>query len=428
MKIIVGSFPAEQSWSEPGAPKLSPFRLPDMATRSLDEMLFPLCEDEDVLCTRLHRHATMSKYHTSLGFRHVERACTDDTLDPRETYVLLGDEMHEAWLARAILSGAQLTPWAVTHESAALFARQGLRVHPSADIAARVNSKVWSTELRKRTNDRYPCVVTSTWEELLSLGRDYLERYGVIVIKEPFGVSGSGTTRVDSERRLLNLIKTLSSREGADNVAQMIVEPFLNRAFDFSTYLDIKPDGRVHRLGVQEILVSGFSWSAIMPMSAEHERSALTPTYFAVVDDACRALFEDGYHGPVCIDSMVLTNDDVVPIIEINARLSVGRVNQHLDKALAAYDCRSYLSVVRTSLNYNQIDDLFDALRATGALFEVDHNEGILPLTSNTLRSDVQDETPGRMYYAVAFRHICAIQRYKELLRAALELLGARIF
>ncbi|MFD1906532.1 hypothetical protein ACFSQ7_25010 [Paenibacillus rhizoplanae] len=57
----------------------------------------------------------------------------------------------------------------------------------------------------------------------------------------------------------------------------------------------------------------------------EEERMVLERAgYFDVMIQVANDLFKDGYFGPVCIDSMVLKDGTLVPIVEINARKIYG--------------------------------------------------------------------------------------------------------
>jgi hypothetical protein len=206
----------------------------------------------------------------------------------------------------------------------------------------------------------------------------------------------------------------------------MIIEPFLERAFDFSVYLDIDGNGDTRLVGFQEVIVNGFCWSAVMPMTPRHEAEACTPRYMAVINEVCRALYQDGYTGPVCIDSMALAHGGVVPVVEVNARLSLGRMNHQLGTVLAAHRRHSYFSMLRTSLDRERIGELLNALAADRNLYG-DSEDGIIPLSSNTLCARLKPG-PGRLYFSVPFRNLFEVQRAISKLHSAIVRLGARVF
>ncbi len=376
MNILVAAFPAEESWARAGSASLSPLRTGDSTVCGPDEVLFPLCSRSDLLCTRLAREAVLREYHAELGFQHAERASTLDASDRTNTYSLLQVDRHEPWLSEAVESGACLAPWAITHESAALLAQYGCTDHPPVDTVARVNSKAWSTELRRRMDPRDPAVLVSSAEQLLELGTFYLQRFGTIVLKEPYGVSGSGSVGVNTPRRLDVIARNLSAQQSTGALIEIIVEPFLRKAFDFSMYVDLPPGGGIERVGLQESVVAGFGWSAAMPLTPEHEALVCTPAYFSSVERVCAALREEGYAGPVCIDSMALVGGEIAPLVEVNARWSMGRVNHALTLFLARHRLKSYFSSVRTSLGRERFAELFETLRRSGGVFDGNNEEG----------------------------------------------------
>jgi hypothetical protein len=394
----------------------------------LDEVLFPLCEDVDVLCTRLPRHQLLREYHRSLGFRHAERSCTADALDPRDTYALLSCEQHADWLAAAVGSGAQPLPWAVTPESALVLRSCGITGFPPVAVAAIVNSKIWSTKLRKKLDPSDAAAFVSSSEELLALGREYLGRVSSIVIKEAYGVSGAGSLRVESERRLNQVVCFLRSQERARRKVALIVEPFFDRAFDFSIYLDLYPSGEVSVVGLQEVLVTGFTWRAITPMSEIHQAAACRDQYYSAIRHTCRALYDEGYFGPVCVDSMVLTNGTIMPVVEVNARFSLGRVNHQLDTILKKVGWSSYFSVVRTTFAVERFGELLARLNDSGGLFHLDGDGGVIPLSSNTLCASAAREGAGQLYFCSPFREPHDVEVAIAKLRSALEQLGAKVF
>ncbi len=164
---------------------------------------------------------------------------------------------------------------------------------------------------------------------------------------------------------------------------------------------------------------------ASLPITPEHQARVCTPRYFQSVEVVCRALHEEGYNGPVCIDSMALADGGLVPVVEVNARLSLGRVNHHLDEFLGTFGRRSYFSSIRTSLRREQFEEFFETLSAAGGVYGADSEEGLVPLSSNTLGIN---STPGRLYFAIPFRQPEDVQKQLEKLHRVLGQLGAKMF
>ncbi|MGE7053951.1 hypothetical protein ACQKI4_15340, partial [Paenibacillus glucanolyticus] len=108
--------------------------------------------------------------------------------------------------------------------------------------------------------------------------------------------------------------------------------------------------------------------------------------YFDTMEKALGILAEDGYHGFVCFDSMILENGDVVPIVEINARMSMGLINAYLNKVWETHGHTSWLTYLSLGLPEGfAFGRLLDALRVSGLLLTVQEGYGIVPLSSNTV-------------------------------------------
>ena len=117
----------------------------------------------------------------------------------------------------------------------------------------------------------------------------------------------------------------------------------------------------------------------------------------------------DGYYGDVCVDSMILHNGDLAPLVEINARKSMGlikhAIEQHLNR-LGRKACLTYVAAVNgQATGFSTFIHLLERERL---LFSMKcSNLGILPLTSSTMypkpTSEMKEPVRGRLYVALVF-------------------------
>lgn len=108
--------------------------------------------------------------------------------------------------------------------------------------------------------------------------------------------------------------------------------------------------------------------------------------YFSLMQDVGRQLYQDGYYGDVCIDSMTLRGGKLEPIIEINARKSMSLIKHQLDTFLAGKNMRGTLT--NYSLSHDgslSYEELLEGLKGEGLLFTGEREEGVMPLGANTL-------------------------------------------
>ena len=167
---------------------------------------------------------------------------------------------------------------------------------------------------------------------------------------------------------------------------ELLVEPFLNKMIDFSCQMNIDSDGRCTILSVQKMENNAFAyWGS---SCADSDLYALLEKndYFDLMQKIGSHLFTDGYFGFVCVDSMLLKDFTLVPIVEINARKSMGLINHSLNERLRNDAMKShlrFLSVgIRSSFSYEKF---IEQLGAAGLLYRNIGEPGILPLASNTL-------------------------------------------
>jgi len=166
------------------------------------------------------------------------------------------------------------------------------------------------------------------------------------LIKSARGTSGRGHLRLDASQigdpaLHRKLSKRISEREG------LIVEPFYEKVFDFSVQYEIKPDQTVKEFEPRLFKVdSGFQYEAAFlgrsGFGAEADAAfsliqAQASTWRKVHERVLSELKSQGYQGPLGIDAMVAQGANgerfVVPVIEVNVRVTMGRVAHEIELA-----------------------------------------------------------------------------------------------
>jgi hypothetical protein len=426
--VHFGTPGAEAFWEDPGLARLPalPPPLPDDAILGMDELLLALCQAGDALVTLRPFEPAHATYLRDLGFDAALHACRPEAEAPVCRELAADEEL--SWL-RDVARGAALRPWAVTPHTIALCERLGIEEPlPAVEVVRRVNSKIWSTRLRDRLGLANPGIVVEGADELLSAAARLGE---AIVVKEEHGVSGSGSVPVTSSARLERLAAALRAQEARGRRVVLVVEPLFERAFDCSAQLTVTRDGRVTLESIQGMHNRGFAYGASVPPEAKLLVILERAGYRAIVEDAARAVHSEGYFGPVCIDSLVTAAGEVVPIVEINARQSMGRVNQRLDERFQESGRRSWLTAERVLASEPAGGSrLLDALDERGLLWRPGAPGGVVPLGLRSLPhgGGTGDGTTraGRLWLAVPHEDPGEVPRALAPLRDALGALGYR--
>ncbi|WP_147437090.1 hypothetical protein [Streptomyces sp. TLI_171] len=157
---------------------------------------------------------------------------------------------------------------------------------------------------------------------------------------------------------------------------ELIVQPLHTRAEDFAAHFTIDQAGQPHWLGIRQVLNDGHAYrGSDRPDAALLERLDRAG-YRECAESVARAAAEAGYRGPLSVDSMTTADGGLVPVLEVNARLSPGMIAQHLD-------ARVELRIVPVD-GEDWFDRLVNALDGA-RLLATDGRPGILPLAAGTL-------------------------------------------
>lgn len=428
MTIHFGTPGAEAFWEEHDVARLPslPAPLPDDAVPGMDELLLALCEPGDALVTLRPFDPGHATYLRDLGFTADLHACGPAAEPPVCRALTADGEL--SWF-RDVARGAALAPWAVTPHTAALRERLGTAAPlPEVEVVRRVNSKIWSTRLRDRLGLPNPGIVV---ERAGELGEAAARLGGPVLVKEALGVSGSGLLAVTSPERLERLATALRTQEARGRQVALVVERLFERAYDCSAQLTVDRDGRVTLDAIQAMHNRGFAYGASAPPEPELLAALDRAGYEEIVRKAARELFAEGYFGPVCVDSLVTRGGEVVPLVEINARQSMGRINSRLDVRFRAWGRRSWLTGERvTAASPAGGARLLATLAERGLLWRPDRPGGVVPLGLRSLPhgggSGDGTSRAGRLWIAVAHERPEEIPPVLAALRGVLGALGYR--
>ncbi|MFL6123184.1 hypothetical protein, partial [Actinophytocola sp.] len=381
--VRLGTFDVERRWRPAGLAQLPAVRDPDAdrTAAAMDELLAWSCEPGDVLVTGEDVPASFLALLGGFGIEVTHRVAPPAAEVSSVEGRLLG-------AAPGDLYGGAFRPYAVLPETAPLVAAYGLRT-PPADLATvcRVSSKSWSNALVCELGLPGAGVLVDSVPALV----DAVARFdgAPVLLKDPYGVGGRGIIEVSSPRVLNTVCRVLTRQAERGLAVELLVQRKLDKVADFSAQFDVTPRGRVDWRGVQAFDNVGFSHVGTRPPAAAVGRRLDEVGYRAVMTDVGAALASAGYHGPVCVDAMMLRDGTVVPVLEVNPRMSVGLLTMLAARRLTGTVTGARLAVrtVRCGDDAWQVfDDLLAHLRARDVLLSPG-GTGLLPLAVNTLRT-----------------------------------------
>lgn len=236
----------------------------------------------------------------------------------------------------------ELRPWAWCPQADELFvelAGERLWIPAIRELFSKVSDQ------QLLADDEFGGEVVTSVEDVRRLAA---ERGGEVVVKAPFGASGQKNMRWAGEPTARWAERTIA-KQGA-----VIVEPWLDRVFDFSAHFEMGPGG-LRRLGFVRMensprgqFVAAQTGPKILQglpgELARYLAEHALPRYNADVRELIETrLHEAGYRGPVGVDAFVFRDSGgalrLRSIVEINPRYTMGRVALELRKRVAPGCC-----------------------------------------------------------------------------------------
>lgn len=441
-ELIIGTFDAERFWRDPNLAKLPSFHDSEMenVVMAMDELLFPLCEAPDKLITRYRMNVSHKAYLHEIGFEFLsnsidlERPEIGSAGRTANIFDLISSADRMGDMDPQELDGARLSPFAVIPGADRTAARYGLtRDFPAVETVQAVNSKLYSTELNRRLGLRCDSQTIYSHEELLASGLTLLNQ-GPFLIKDEFGVSGKGNLLIESEAILRRVISYLADQCSKGRMVRFIIEPFLHKELDFSCQFHIDPDGTYRHISVQKLVNHNFAYQGSFAADDRLLQLLQEADYFEVMKQVARELYQAGYHGDVCVDSMLLTDGRIVPIVEVNARRSMSLIKHYVDRHLEKHSASGSMTHVTVQFACDMtFDQLLETLDREGVLYKPDRGFGILPLSANTLlinkvisesKGIRNKQVKGRLYYSL----VEGEQGYERLSAKVKEVLSSLSF
>ena len=412
--IHCGTFEPENHWRESDLAILP--SLPDPRSmrviEAMDEMLFVFCKPGDRLLSARKMNADHFSYLNNLGFcfqsSNFDIYPTDYPTgkSPANLFTSIERQTEDSDLAAFLSAGAQLEPFAVVPGITEMVSRYSLNSEfPSQQIIRHVNTKSYSLHVRDALEIENIGVVVESLSALRDCGSRMLAS-GPFLIKDEYGVSGKGNQIVTQASTLERIAGYLARQIDAGKRMRFVLEPYLAKQLDFSCQFHVGQDGTFTFISVQQLFNDGLAFGMSCSPGDDLVAKLEEAGYFSLMERVGKELSAAEYFGHVCVDSMLLQDDRLAPIVEINARKSMSLIKHAMDGYLGNQGQSGVLTSVTASHHGSMnFADFLSLLREKHLLYEAGENAGILPLSSGTLFSPgaISEGTDlrGRLYMEV---------------------------
>jgi hypothetical protein len=422
MTVRLGTFDAESWWRPADLAALPSVGGGDPAVGAMDELLAGFCTPGDLLITRYPLAAPIreglekafggSRFdHFSLGELDRGSITRDRPGDPGPGAIRPETPGELVPIERQLLAeqtvldrihGREITPYAVLPETWTL-ARQLL---PAPNVVAEVNSKTWSNELVRDLGLPGAGRVVRSVGELVDAVAALDFR---ALVKDPYGVSGRALLEVATPGVLRAVERVLRKQVDAGHRVELVVQEKYAKQHDFSGHLLLDRNGDWDFLGLQLMTNRGFRHFGSSPVPPGLINQAW---YAETLAEVVPAISKTGYWGPVGVDAMLLEDGTVVPVLEINARQSLGLLALGIDRRAAEHDLTGHLWQLELNVAPGKgIEDVFGALG--NILYRGGPAPGVTVLSGSTLAA------PGGRIHVAIFCPSGEFDRWRRRLLAA---------
>ena len=403
-RVLISEYESEARLREPDSFSLPSLRLfqkrNEFLLNGMDGLTIAMLEDGDTIVTRKPLPEEYLRYWTA-NIRSISNFSphTDSETETLSVYQLLERDSE----APAILKQSQIINYAAVPEYFELCRTIGITPEiPSLSLIRQLNSKAYSNELRIRLDLPAKGVHLQSPEEYDAYVYHLLEEWGTVLIKDSMGVSGKGIMEIDSSgiaERIGNHFHR-QMEEGKTHF-DFILEPKLNRKTDFSCQFHITGQGEVVIDGYQKNASKGYAYLGSGSLSQDEQNLIHASGYVETIQTIAADMASLGFYGYACTDSMITMEDRVIPLLEINPRMSMARFNLNLETMLGR-NCRlcNYEGIRGDSPD---IDTILNELDEADLLYTKDRGKGVIPLAPSIWCVPEATQKHVRVYYVIVF-------------------------
>lgn len=390
----------------------------DFIVSRMAELCLLLCKKEDLLILREYPDENFLEFLRNVGFETpqiLKPHIKNDTMYITE--LILKDNVLQAEIkACNINQDIIFIPFGVSKLEEELASACMLTlIGPNSEISEKVNNKIFNREISKylglKTSEGSVC---ENYDEMINSSKYLFNDLGFekVVIKDPYGASGKGLYIMDD----INTITSFSRKLARKNEKKWLVEGWYKKNSDINYQIFISEDGKVENLLITEQLVDESVYKgSTFPVKISSDKSLEYKDYGKIIG---RYLYGLGYRGIASIDSIIDIEGKIIPIIEINARLSL---STYLYKLTHIFNGKKIMSkylrlLTNKSITFKHICNILNSYHI---LYDMNLQEGVLVYVSSTLPSKntkIGDIYLGRLFVLIIGKNQNALDEYESAL------------
>jgi len=360
----------------------------------MSEINLLLCRKQDYLILNQYPSAMMLNHLQSIGVE-IPHILLINTVNCESTYLSelilsdlkLLDELKSIGKANRDIF---LVPYAITSFEEEISRLVNIPIiGSSSNISRIINNKVFSRKIAESLD--YNICQGYIVDSLSELDRCYyyLKNKGAkkIVVKEPKGTSGKGIhiVKKDEDLSVFKLLLTKKQKLMGGKIDQYIIEEWIDDKIDINYQFFIDEEGGVYFIGVTEQVLNNCQYVGSRFFTELTKKYASRFERYS--QEIGKYLFQHGYYGMVSVDSIIVNGNNIIPIIEINARFSLSTYLSFLPSILLDKCVYSeYIDMIlQEKMDY---DTFFAMMQDKEVLFTKETGVGVIIYNSSTFCND----------------------------------------
>ncbi len=406
----------------------------DAVVNRVEEINLLVCRPQDILILREPPDPYYLEFLSKLGFSipNILVPTNRDLFTPISELVLSDERLLQELKHTASKNNeVYFLPYAVTFLEEKIAAKCNLTIAgPTSSVAAQINDKIFNRQIAEKLG--LPVCqgrVCSTVEEIrnefyhLRIKPPFYEK---VIIKEPFGASGKGLYIIDNEDSLESRLRLFSRLIKSNPDRKWLVEGWYEKKADLNYQLYIAPSGSISVFSIkQQLLKDSVYIGSIAPPKLSED---VIKSYQRFGERIGQVLFEIGYTGIAGVDSIIATDDTIIPIIEINGRFTLSTYISFINYTLGEnLKILSRYFRIMTSLPLSYVD-LCRLLQKEQLLYDPERKGGIIVYSAGTLPLRFFEDSkiyPGRVFTLVIANNWDEIENYNNQLERTVQALSA---
>lgn len=371
----------------------------DIMVNHVEEMNLFLTRKQDILILRTMPDAFYLNEMQTFGADIPTIICPDIQDETKSISQLVLEDARLIENIKKLVGGKEkviFVPYGVSTLEEQIAAKLELPMFGSPnEINKMVNNKVFSRQFAIEHDFRVSSGrVCNGFEELETAAKEALEKYGKIIIKEPCGASGKGLWVVETPAKLKSTLLIIKRFFQDHMDGEWLVEEWCEKAADLNYQIYVGVNGEVEVFSIKEQKVNGTVYiGSVIPPAFSEEIMVECKDKGEIIG---KELYKMGYRGILGVDAMILTNGELIPIIEINGRCTLSTYVSFITERTKASAQKVFAFYQKISLGKNEgYQQVKEKLEKAGLWFANDH--GLFVYTSEAITESRVGES-GRMF------------------------------